>query len=115
MKVNELRIGNVTSAGIVVEIHRDHFYTHNLESSFRSSWFDVDAVTITEEWLIKFGFINDNGIEYPNYKLSYYTCMWRDGKTNICNNHGYLKNLKYVHELQNLYFALTGAELKLIP
>ena len=70
-------------------------------------------IPLTQEWLVNFGFINDNGTEYPNYKLSFYTCMWRDGKTNFCNNHGFIKYLKYVHELQNLFYAIEGKELEL--
>ncbi len=85
-------------------------------------------IPLTEEWLIKFGF------EKINHKMSMndgsYNCHWErhfdDFKTGSCiyfsggffsNNrfnkrHLYHKN-KYVHQLQNLYFALTGEELEI--
>jgi hypothetical protein len=114
MEANELRLGNVTSAGIVVEIHRDYFYTHNLESSFRSSWFDVNPVLLDEECLIKFEFKQNetycsihikSGIELMNIANKYFRGRYKGALIT--------KDIEYVHQLQNLYFALTNKELTL--
>ena len=73
----------------------------------------ITPISITENWLVDFGFVNTNDEEYPNYNLGHYTCMWRHSKTNFCSSHGFINDLKYVHELQNLYFAVCGRELSL--
>jgi len=73
---------------------------------------DVKPLLLSEEWLIDFGFKNTNTTEYPNYTKEVYKCLWRNGRTNICNNHGFIKDLKYVHQLQNLFFAIEERELE---
>jgi hypothetical protein len=75
---------------------------------------NLKPIPITEEWLLKFGFIKteyksdiiyDSGLQSSTYITidndysSYF--MWGE----------YLTSIKYVHELQNLYFALTQREL----
>ena len=91
-------------------------------------WFDEERnlsvelcqpIPLTEDWLLNFGWEldhNSNDLKsFINYKLDldainfspsrnefYYNC-WEESK---CP--------KYVHELQNVYFALTGEELTLI-
>lgn len=70
------------------------------------------AIPLTEEWLLKFGFEK----EYGTFKIEGFKC-WITKYTSEPNlysaNIGNIKisTLKYVHELQNLYFALTGSEL----
>ena len=40
--------------------------------------------------------------------------IWRtDGEKDFNIGQGFKHRLKYVHQLQNLYFALTGKELKI--
>ena len=69
-------------------------------------------IQLTEEWLLKFGFEKEFGV----FKLKGLKC-WFTKYTSEPNlysvNIGNIKlsTLKYVHELQNLYFALTGSEL----
>ena len=76
------------------------------EDEYFFSYFE--PIELTEEWLIKFGhessFIPDL---YEIGKLSFYI---DDG---ICwiDVFGDSIEIKYVHQLQNLYFALTGKEL----
>ena len=126
MEAKELRIGNVTNKGIVVEIHKDYFYTHDLESSYRSSWFDVDPVLLDEKWLIKFGFvfeqehflckgltlnINDWVQFYSDNQDNYDNCVLYIGLRDIDEDFLNQKIVQYVHEFQNLYFAITGNEL----
>ena len=109
MKATELRIGNfVDLYSKTATVCRNDFSTGLAIKKGK-------PIRLTEEWLIDFGFNNTNTTEFPNYTKGMYQCRWRHGETNICNNHGFIKDLKYVHQLQNLYFALTGEELKINP
>ena len=68
----------------------------------------IKPVLLTEEWLVKFGFEKDG----HNFKMKGYTFnlktgnLWWHNKNLIS-----LKSITFVHQLQNLYFALTGEEL----
>jgi len=64
-------------------------------------------ILITEEWLLKFGFENDDDQRY--FKNGIYLILYDEGCT-ILHNQIHI-NYFYVHQLQNLYFALTGKEL----
>ena len=71
---------------------------------------DVEPIPLTEEWLVKFGF--DNLGAY-GWGIGYFHIRFR----NIHKFYFLLENrlvrIKYVHQLQNLYFALTNEELKI--
>ncbi|MGI9582628.1 hypothetical protein ACR1PO_15640 [Chryseobacterium sp. RRHN12] len=81
---------------------------------------DISAIELTEDWLLKFGFL----IDYMNKDIlicAYYgnNPVTKDYILELKNvgdgwfyRNGYFK-MKYVHQLQNLYFALTGEELKI--
>lgn len=117
MDAKELRIGN--------------YVEHNSEWSYRnekgiiewseSDWYALGECTLflenilpiplTEEWLLKFGF-ERNILEAKHNSIIYYSennigikGMLGTVKPSVC---------KYVHQLQNLYFALTGEELTII-
>jgi len=84
-----------------------------------------DSILLTEEWLLKFGFVDiDKGdndyITYTDSNHDYYLQIdvrRKDGKYSILDNSFddlrdfALVDIMYVHQLQNLYFALTGKEL----
>ena len=126
MKANELRIGNLVGYGALhTGIGRDakHFYTVKElgetvmffnESNVGEYYKDVEPIPLTEEWLVKFGFEGDSltGL-YVKYKLLHFE-IWHDCKNNtfLVDN---IKNKKIfltaIHQLQNLYFALTNEEL----
>lgn len=62
-------------------------------------------IIISDEWLIRFGVIifedyNEYGERITKIKTNFFTVSF-----------SYIE-IKYVHQLQNLYFALTGEELK---
>jgi hypothetical protein len=103
--IKELRIGNY------VKIHGKP--TQMELSDFNFDPLFIKPIPLTEEWLLKFGFDkNENGLfklfnesEVPillNEDLNGWTC---DGINFSING------TQYVHQLQNLYFALTGEEL----
>ena len=122
MNSRELRIGNwvchipsknETASGnfIVSEIRAFAIETINgLQSE------DIEPIPLTEEWLLRFGFnkIKMESILYSKYSKGYLGGIEIDlRKSEIegwqityCNY-----AIKYIHQLQNLYFALTGEEL----
>ena len=71
--------------------------------------FFFKPIQITEDWLLKFGFEKINTTWFQLWNL----------RVNISGDVEWGKNwmgvrLKYVHQLQNLYFALTQKELTII-
>ena len=126
MEARELRIGNW--------VHNDvEINTFQIEHGWQiDESYEVSGIELTEEWLFNFGFEmfdyvtddseNDDFI-YINYKkqihgkMFYYTISntrdgdWCFGFSVIWAEEIMLSQVYYVHELQNLYFALTGNEL----
>lgn len=88
---------------------------------------DISAIELSEEWLFKFVFevasIADMDYLYYTDKEHLYYLMLdlrrkEDGFDLLNNSVKELETItcvgiKYVHQLQNLYFALTGVELSL--
>ena len=118
MKTNELRIGNhilldgdeITVTGISSSTiwWKDGFDTISMTNTI------ITGIPLTEKWLLKFNYTRreKRNTKYYQYSID---------EVNRVNDHGdgsfwYLRyngslRIKYVHELQNLYFALTGKEL----
>jgi len=121
MKTTELRIGNLIEyMGEVLPIcslHSDDTFRLQKESESIGcfSACNANGVPLTEEWLLKFGFEkrSDFFIHTQNDEYKSTTVINYDNKLNLykfaCQNFWY--ELKNVHQLQNLYFALTGDEL----
>lgn len=119
MHANELRIGNwikdtapANTAYQVTSITDEVIECTGMtiwEIGFR----DEHYIPLTEEWLLKFGF---KGLEYwTDMKTGWFTIDERDGFYKLSYSDNNIGNqFQYVHQLQNLYFALTGTELKLI-
>lgn len=118
----ELRIGNFVQA--------DDYYPYADIDGVYTDYvgigvvlYDYDAVSpikLTKEWLVNFGFEYFEKIVTNGWgDLSYYFLEMPDGaKLEIftdfsCNHYHGAGVIEYVHQLQNLYFALTGDELKL--
>jgi len=86
-----------------------------------------DPIPLTEDWLLKFGFeketegkpwyyINHDAlwslyIDIENSGLEYHLMSEED--IDEITAIDLAINIKHVHQLQNLYFALTGEELKI--
>jgi hypothetical protein len=128
MKANSLRIGNLVSQngfyGYVYSIESAEprndirFSDKDIITLFDNGMTyvpidEIEPIPLTEEWLIKFGFnkvcsmyirISDiNEMEFFDNIITF--------KDWFCKLE---KKIQYVHQLQNLYFALTGEELKLL-
>ncbi len=123
MTSKELRIGNWVMGNEPFQMEFDDFRLSAMYEKIRGvSRFD--SIPLTEEWLLKFGFVkydvfDDKGFEINNMILnnSYDKecdgwCFY-DGNIASCNNMNFKNPIKHVHQLQNLYFALTGEELNI--
>jgi len=119
MKVHELRIGNKLEEGEVVAISKTNFSINDGYSTWRSDMMVNDwgnPIPLTEETLLKCGFNRLGSIKNVHRKIT-------DGKTMYLYKYGddfdwqfgdhHLCTLKHLHQLQNIYFALTGEELNI--
>lgn len=111
MKAEEVRIGNlVMSKGAQVTVGHISVYGD-------TQWLnDAGGIPLTWEWLIKLGFTGsvDSGFGKDAIELNYITTDDHFEFEYRTSSKGWMiVPVKYVHQLQNLYFALTGEELKL--
>ena len=123
MKIEELRLGNITKQGIVFMIGYDRgilgcWFIKNKYDSFADGFVkadDIEPIPLTPEILEKAGF------ERCDKSLYYYYWKTISGlEVEIINNHLLTKinnvrinKVGYVHQLQNLIFTLTGEELEI--
>lgn len=128
MTVEELRIGNIVLArgaqSVVKSIDENHV---GYSKSKKGKWIKRETLTeervpitliqpipLTEEWLLKLGFekIGSN-FEIRNFSIwySYYSKLYRLRFFLRGNDIELFVNLQHIHQLQNLYFAITGEEL----
>ncbi len=137
VNANELRIGNLLyfNANLfegqknkIVEIEtiNKDFVTDTInKNTVIGGYENYQPILLDEEWLKKFGF-NYFKHESPLNAKLYADETWdfcvlkEDGayfyaeQENEDSLYFTVKWIRYVHQLQNLYFALTGEEIKLI-
>lgn len=141
MEAKELRIGNLIqfkSTGNIEMVEDIITYKRKYGCINDVNIQDVKPIPLTEEWLLKFGFENwGKGNLYTNEYETYDRFVLHnvlDGTSNFevhiikstyggsdvtqyiisCDEDDRLnwgEELEYVHQLQNLYFALTNNEL----
>lgn len=117
ISARELRIGNtVYSFGQVVTVlevlkNRVHVKRDGLDNYY-PGYESLTPIPITEEWLLKWGFkLDEYRFVFNQWRVTSGRPLykWILG----CDACPYMGKLEYVHQLQNLYFALTGEELEL--
>jgi hypothetical protein len=119
IQANELRLGNLILKNNEIYEISSLFFVDLHDGTIRENYnnsYIIEPIPLTEEWILKFGLkktkyksdiIYDFGLQNSTYitidknDLSYF--MWDE----------YLTSIKYVHQLQNLYFALTNNELEI--
>ena len=119
MEAKELRISNYVN----FDFHKDSGGTKGIEvfisdleiilqSNFKSKYYT--PIPLTEDWLVKFGF-EKGTIENDNWAFTvFFYDIWRvvyKEKKGYGTSDVYLENFYSVHQLQNLYFALSNKEL----
>jgi len=119
MEAKELRIGNYIdderTTHVVYGVDNYYIKSYWLKDIDRETLYEtkkeyIKPIPLTEEWLLKFGFeknLKDLSWSLPNrVPLTFYF----DGeRLSVKFYQGNEK--RYVHQLQNLYFALTNEEL----
>lgn len=121
MKASELRIGNLVRRVKTGEI----MYILAVDiSTIHQGLLTVEGIPLTEEWLLRFGLKpnSDKSIFMLTERPQWDDVTIRDyGKNQTPSQVNYSvwygdapimdQPLQYVHQIQNLYFALTGKEL----
>lgn len=125
MKANELRVGNFVilkskcdkdEIALLLTIDEINGCYYNRASNKKyinrkydgkNSWCTfkiINPIPITEDWLLRFGYKKDG----DNYQGKFHK-IWKCNDLFVCEKNGIV--LKTIHQLQNLYFTLTGIEL----
>jgi len=136
--VKSLRIGNIVgdphndgthAPVIIVDLYGDNkvsYKTKEGETCIAPTG-ELEGIPITEEWLIRFGFqrfpLPYQSEHFHRLPNGFEVMICGDGKIRriitFAGAVGYSMQgglgIPSVHDLQNLYFALTGEELKLKP
>lgn len=138
MKPNELRIGNyVQNAGCRAKKVTKSLMIAILDETIRFA----EPIPLTEEWLLKFGVIKTDAFDFENKATYHFNPVYQTGKKkdrhdivgsdlsicvyeanyhillNVCDDNCFVTEgikIESVHQLQNLYFALTGKELNIV-
>lgn len=128
LQTTELRINNLVlfqgKPEYISSIHSDNTIRlkKELDSKHCHGCYLISAIepiTLTEEWLIKFGWIFNKEIDVFEHKKSVSFCIKKGIVSGwvmfnfVLKSTMSFRNFYYVHQLQNLYFALTGEELVL--
>lgn len=139
MEANEFRLGNVIhskgqshndkgefTGWVNYEIKVDLEVLQNILE--KNIDFKYSAIPLNEEWLLKFGFVNSDYDETKFNPANEYAdqfkyilesgvfhrqlvCKPIEGWIVRLGDYESQVQIKYVHELQNLFFALKGKEL----
>ena len=112
MEARELRIGNyiINGIGEVFEANGETINSFRVGQSLLGIF---KPIPLTEEWLIKFGFIQygDEGEYFKHKKLFAFEFLNQGIEFKVYFSDVVFTHVKHVHQLQNLYFSLTGKEL----
>jgi hypothetical protein len=135
--ITKIRVGNI----VFDNLNKRNVSVNGIETGHNTVWvdwnngkgiyplyvFQVDEILLTKDWFKKFGaditgdpsfmlgtpdrtlffIINNKGISYPNIIVS-------SELSSLDSQCIGLNSIQYIHELQNLYFCLTGEELQLV-
>ena len=114
MKISELRLGNwvdqpndgVTRVTSILNDIQIRTETGHIDKYCR-------PIPLTEEWFLKFGFDEIIVEGYPIYQSDkgFMVEYYKDESVFLILD--FEVRIKYVHQLQNLYFTLTGEELEI--
>lgn len=119
MEAKELRIGNFVYyngshqeigkvSGVIDDLVTEPkvFIGFRIDIPYQLS--SLKPIPLTEEWLLNF--------KWNGYKALHFNSNFEIDKQGrlYCNGDYKGLNVIYVHQLQNLYFALTGMELVLM-
>jgi hypothetical protein len=130
MKAEELRIGNyvvndfkkyngfpvyidkVTALRLHGEVN---VWTCPIDRAYEgTSAMMISGIELTEYFLYRFGFEKINNVNsetYPDFRLNSVELLSNVNGGYVLNRGAGFTHIIYVHQLQNIYYALTGEEL----
>jgi hypothetical protein len=117
MKASELRIGNLVAYEPTIDDWEEIIVKCGNIIQCEISPDSFTPIPLTEEWLLKFGFKKQLDKSFAKNDFSIF--LDKRFKTNLFLQENqedfkwfsYELKVEYIHQLQNLYFALTGEEL----
>jgi hypothetical protein len=118
----ELRIGNwiQTEGGRPVRVNSIFGDRFNLEfinhEPYSSPLTEMEPIPLTPELLEKIGFVLVNGIYWTLNRISLEQIENDPEYFDVTRSYGTTSldiTVQYLHELQNLYFALIGSEIEI--
>jgi|SRR6185312_13234865 len=117
INAKELRIGNLVMSNETIPGHIHEISCADMGSFFSSIKESLHPIPLNVEWLERMGFeqfevVNSDGDENTGWchTVDHRFTWWSD---RLSYGFEELHQIKAVHQLQNLYFALTGDELKI--
>ncbi len=127
MTAQEIRIGNLfshTNENGTFNIVVKEILEGGINTRFNNgTWFigldNINPIPLTEEILLKAGFSrkkSDNTWAFINNEKFIIEYLFERYSFRVVTdryNSTFLKTIKYRHQLQNLFFALTGEEIKI--
>jgi len=122
MKPTELRIGNVfidnltKNALLVIGITQDEINFFNPKGEKLPDGWQAKPIPLTESILLQCGFEHDKDSNEFTIETNVFTIIKLRLGVDLRErfefmSHDFNPNLDYLHQLQNLYFALVGKEL----
>jgi hypothetical protein len=124
LKASDLRIGNLVTMLTKNPKKEKPFFTDEIHKIDSNDFYYFDdevykPIPLNEEWLFKFGF-KYNGFNY-DFERFIFHAQGKKEDGSFYNIEFYIRRnrknflisliIDYVHQLQNLYFALTQREL----
>jgi hypothetical protein len=125
MKASEVRLGNLVYGvsdriETVIGIGENSITAYAgklIKAKMKFPEKDFRPIPLTEEWLVKFGFDSDG---FKQYEFMNWGLFVKKGMgKGYAASHGFfvqrfeLTEINFVHELQNLFYALSQEELKI--
>lgn len=125
MKTKELRIGNYVNYfedSTIFEVVQVESNGLEVKNKNEFTWIEIEnfeGIPINKEWMLKLGFCevyidmyeikpNVNGCECFSFHSDYNSVTISDG----FGNDYLVKNIQYIHQLQNLFYSITRTELQ---
>jgi hypothetical protein len=122
MEAKNLRIGNLILLDTGITPPQPHqikgLDIHAIEEGNLKETITIEPIPLTEEWLLKFDFKKDASTYYLESESGQFieyrdNIIYLGGEDSCTDGMTFQIKIKHVHQLQNLYFAVTGEELTL--
>ena len=113
IQANELRLGNYFETPEQKEKVREISFSYDEGVTFINDWnvSIIKPIPLTEEILLKCGFEKKNGYVFRKIGFILNGRKVKDSIGFHFIHYECTTECSYLHQLQNLYFALTGEEL----